>query len=310
MVKKMFKEFCVFSDNVKRAIAEKKPVVALESSVITQGMPFPQNLDTALELLKIVKENGVEPAVIGIIKGKIVIGLSESEIEFLAKGEKLVKVSKQNLGWTVANKLSGGTTVSASIFIARQVGIDVFVTGGIGGVHKDFSETFDISQDLDELSKTDIIVVSSGAKSIVDLRKTVEYLETKDVLILGYCTDQFPAFYSRESGIDIFNRVETPKEIAQIFNHQKLLGIKSAILVANPIPEEFDIPYSQIEVVIEKAISEAKIRRIKGKELTPFLLNKIAEKTKGKSLISNIELLKNNARLGALIAKEVAMVEK
>lgn len=306
----MEKKFYTFSKNIKAALSDCKPIVALESSVIAQGMPFPQNLDTALELLKIVKENGAEPAVIGIIKGQIVVGLSESEIEFLAKGEKLVKVSKQNLGWTVANKLSGGTTVSASIFIARQAGIDVFVTGGIGGVHRDFSETFDISQDLDELSKTDIIVVSSGAKSIVDLRKTVEYLETKGVLILGYCTDQFPAFYSRESGIDIFNNVETPKEIVQIFCHQKLLGIKSTILVANPIPKEFDIPYSQIETAIEKAIREAKIRGIKGKELTPFLLNKISKKTKGKSLNSNIELLKNNARLGALIAKEVAIVKK
>jgi len=306
----MFEKLCIFSDSLKAALSNHKPIVALESSVIAQGMPFPANLDTALELLKIVKENGVEPAVIGIIKGKIVVGLSEAEIEFLAKGEKLVKVSKQNLGWTVANKLSGGTTVSASIFIARQVGIDVFVTGGIGGVHRDFLETFDISQDLDELSKTDIIVVSSGAKSIVDLRKTVEYLETKCVLILGYCTNQFPAFYSRESGIDIFNSVETPKDIVQIFNHQKLLGIKSAILVANPIPEEFDIPYHQIETTIKKAISEAKIKGIKGKELTPFLLNKISEKTKGKSLSSNIELLKNNASLGALIAKEVMIVKK
>ena len=186
----------------------------------------------------------------------------------------------------------------------------MFVTGGIGGVHKDFSESFDISQDLDELSRTDIVIVSSGAKSIVDLRKTVEYLETKGVLILGYCTDQFPAFYSRESEIEIFNRVETPKEIVQIFNYHKLLGIKSAILVANPIPKEFDIPYPQIETTIKKAISEAKVKGIKGKELTPFLLNRISEKTKGKSLSSNIELLKNNARLGALIAKEMAIVKK
>jgi len=302
----MYQKFCVFSDKIKRAIKKGQPVVAIESSVIAQGMPFPENLKTALGLVKIVRENGAVPAVIGIIKGKIVIGLSEAEMEFLSKGENLLKVSKQNLAYAIANRFSGGTTVSASIFIAKEIGIDVFVTGGIGGVHRDFAKAFDISQDLDELSKTDIIVVSSGAKSIVDLKKTVEYLETKSVLILGYQTNRFPAFYSRECGIDIPYRVDEPKEVAQIFFKQRSLGIKSAILVANPIPEEYNIPFEKIEKVIKKAIRSASIKKISGKNLTPFLLNKIAEETEGQSLISNIELLKNNAKLGALISKEVA----
>jgi len=306
----MYQEFFVFSNKIRKAIGNRQPIVAIESSVIAQGMPFPENLKTALGLVKIVRENGAEPAVIGIIKGRIIIGLSEAEIEFLSKGKNLLKVSKQNLAYAITNKFSGGTTVSASIFIAKEIGIDVFVTGGIGGVHRDFTESLDVSQDLDELSKTDIIVVSSGAKNIVDLKKTVEYLETKGVLILGYRTNRFPAFYSRECGIDIPYRVDGPKEVAQIFFKQRLLGIKSAILVANPIPKEYNIPFEKIEMVIKKAIKSANIKKVCGKNLTPYLLNKIAEETEGQSLFSNIELLKNNAKLGALISKEVAKRRK
>ncbi len=295
----------IISEKIEKDLSENKPVVAIESSIISQGMPYPENLNTITEVVKIIEAEGCTPAIIAIIDGKILVGLSEKQIEFLAKGKELLKVSKQNLSYAVANKLSGGTTVSASIFLAQQAGIDVFVTGGIGGVHKDFTETFDLSQDLDELSKTDIVVVSSGAKSIVDLNKTVEYLETKSVLILGYQINQFPAFYSKDSGITIPYVVNTPDEIANVFLSQKNLGIESAILIANPIPDEHNIPFEQIERIIEKALKKAKAEKVIGKALTPFLLNEISKETGGKSLQANIALFKNNAVLAASIAKEI-----
>ncbi|BAL80954.1 pseudouridine-5'-phosphate glycosidase [Caldisericum exile] len=292
------------SSKVIKALENGDPIVALETTIITHGMPYPQNVETALEVESVVNEYGSIPATIGILDGEIIIGLSQDEIETLGKKKDVLKVSTREISVAVAKGLSAGTTVSATSFLAEKANIKVFATGGIGGVHREVNETFDISRDLEELAERNIIVVSSGVKSILDVEKTVEYLETKGVLILGYKIDEFPTFYSRKSGIKI-NPV-TENEVAKIFRTKKLLKVPGAILVANPIPEEFEIDYNTMEIWINEALQEMKEKGITGKGVTPFLLSRIFEISKGKSLEANIALIKDNARVASLIAREIA----
>ncbi|MGB9832853.1 MAG: pseudouridine-5'-phosphate glycosidase [Caldisericum exile] len=292
------------SNKVLNALKNGDPIVALETTIITHGMPYPQNIETAFEVENVVIKNGAVPATIGILDGVVIVGLSQDEIEALAKKKDVIKVSTREIPLAVAKGLSGGTTVSATSFLAEKTNIKVFATGGIGGVHREVNETFDISRDLEELAERDIIVVSSGVKSILDVEKTIEYLETKGVLVLGYKTDEFPTFYSRKSGIKIDPTDEF--EVSKILRAKKLFNIKGAILVANPIPEEFEIDYNTMEIWINEALDEMKKVGLKGKSVTPFILSKIVELSKGKSLQANIALIKDNARVASLISKEIA----
>lgn len=292
------------SDRILTALKNGDPIVALETTIVTHGMPYPQNVETAISVEKTVIETGATPATIGILDGVIIIGLSPDEIEALAKKEIVLKVSTREIPLAVAQGLSAGTTVSATSFLAEKANIKVFATGGIGGVHREVNETFDISRDLDELAERNIAVVSSGVKSILDVQKTIEYLETKGVLVLGYKTNEFPTFYSRKSGLKIDPVDESV--VAKVFRIKNIYGIKGAILVANPIPEKYEIPYETMERWINNALLELKKNKITGKGVTPFLLSKIFELSEGKSLEANIALIKNNAYVASLIAKEIA----
>lgn len=294
----------IIRSKIEEALRNQIPIVALESTVISHGMPYPVNVNTALEVERTVSEEGAVPATIGVIQGDIIVGLSEKEIEYLSKAENVLKLSTRDLPLCVAQSRDGATTVSATAFIAEKTNIKVFATGGIGGVHREAIESFDISRDLEELAFRDIIIVSSGAKSILDVRKTVEYLETKDVLVIGYKTEDFPMFYSRTSGIKI-PKIENVEDIAKIFFEKRKLGINSAILVANPIPLEYEIPYELDEEWVRIAVEDSRKNKIEGKKVTPFLLSRLFELSKGKTLESNIALIKNNARVAALIAKVV-----
>ncbi len=291
-------------EEVLSALNNGEPVVALESTIIAHGMPYPKNVEIALSVENEVRKEGAVPATIAVINGEIVIGLSEDEIEYIGKADGVLKLSTREIPFCVAMKKDGATTVSATSYLAELAGISVFATGGIGGVHRGASETFDISRDLDELSGTDVIVVSAGAKSILDLSKTLEYLETKGVLVVGFETEEFPAFYTRKSGLFV-PKVNSAEEVAKIYGVKNSLGIDSAILVANPIPEKFEIPKEVVDKWINEAIKEANEKGIKGKALTPFLLARIVEISKGKALDANIELVKNNARVAARIAKSL-----
>ena len=293
------------SEKVKKALDNNLPIVALESTIISHGMPYPENVKTALNAEKVVSENGAIPATIAIIKGVITVGLSEDEIEFLGKfGKDAFKTSTRDIPYIVSKGLTGATTVSATSKIASMAGIKVFATGGIGGVHRGAQQTFDISSDLEELSETDITVVCAGAKSILDLGLTLEYLETKRVEVIGYQTENLPAFYTASSRFKVNHRLDTPIEIAKLMQTKWELNMKGGILVTNPIPEE----YSMDEEIIDKAINEAIIEmnklNITGNKTTPYLLAKIKEITKGDSLHSNIELVYNNCKLAAKIASE------
>ncbi|MGC9125814.1 MAG: pseudouridine-5'-phosphate glycosidase [Caldisericaceae bacterium] len=292
------------NDEVKQAIAEGKPVVALESTIITHGMPYPTNVETAFAVEEEVRRSGAIPATIGVIAGEIIVGLSKEEIEHLGHSKNVMKLSSRELPLSVVKKANGGTTVSATSFVAEIAGIKVFATGGIGGVHRGAETTFDISRDLEEMSLRNIIIVSAGAKSILDIPKTIEYLETNGVLILGVGTDEFPSFYSRKSGVRI-PRVESEREVAQIFKEKTSLGLPGSILVANPIPESDEIPYSTVEVWIDEALSDLNANKISGKAVTPYLLSRLSEKSEGMTLASNVNLVKNNARVAALIAKNL-----
>lgn len=293
------------STEIKKALKNKKPVVALESTIISHGMPFPYNLQTANEVERTVRENGAVPATIGIINGEIKIGLSKKEIELLASTKGVMKLSTREIPLCLAYRKNGATTVSATLFIAESVKIDVFATGGIGGVHRGVLKNFDISRDLEELAIRDMIVVSAGVKSILDLQKTIEYLETKGVLVLGYKTGEFPAFYSRKSGIKI-QKVDTVEEIVSIFNMKKKYSLKGALLVTNPVPEEDEIPFEVEEKWIRQATKEAEKEKIEGQSLTPYLLAKLCTLSNGKTLKSNISLIKNNAKLASLISKKLS----
>ena len=288
---------------VAAALAAGKPVVALESTIISHGMPYPQNVETALAVEQIIRDNGAVPATIAIIGGRLKAGLSPEQIEYFGKkGQAITKASRRDLAVLCARGMDGATTVTTTMIIAHMAGIKIFATGGIGGVHRGAETTMDISADLEELGQTPVMVVCAGAKSILDLGLTLEYLETKGVPVIGFGTKELPAFYTRQSGFGVDYRVDTPEELAAIFKASHEMGLKSGMLVTNPIPEEFAMPKEVIDAAIEKAIGECNAKGIKGKETTPFLLARVAELTGGDSLASNIRLVFNNAKVAAQTA--------
>ena len=291
------------SPEVKSALAEGRPVVALESTIISHGMPYPQNVETAMNVEKIVRENGAVPATIAIIGGKLKAGLSADEIEYLGKkGYDVTKASRRDLPVLVARGEDGATTVATTMIIAAMAGIKVFATGGIGGVHRGAEVTMDISADLEELARTPVLVVCAGAKSILDLGLTLEYLETKGVPVIGYGTDELPAFYTRKSGFGVDYRLDTPDEVAAAFRAKLEMGLVGGMLVTNPIPEPYSMDPDVINKAIDEAVAEANAKGIRGKQTTPFLLAKIKDITGGDSLASNIRLVYNNAALAAQVA--------
>ncbi|MGR5591104.1 pseudouridine-5'-phosphate glycosidase [Peptoniphilus grossensis] len=299
----MLKKYVEYSDEVKKAMEEGKPVVALESTIISHGMPYPQNIETAKACEEIIRENGAVPATTAIIGGKIKIGLSDEELEFMATSKDIIKASRRDFAYIVSQGLNGATTVASTIITSRLAGIKIFVTGGLGGVHRHAEVTFDISRDLEELAANDIMIVCAGCKSILDIGLTLEYLETKGVPVFGYQTDYMPAFFTRKSEFKVDYNIKNPKEAAEAAKAQWELGLQGGILLTNPIPESDSMDEEKINTAIEKALVEAEEKGIHGKETTPFLLSKVLEVTEGKSLEANIALVKNNARLGAEVAK-------
>lgn len=299
----MLKKYVEYSDEVKKAMEEGKPVVALESTIISHGMPYPQNIETAKACEEIIRENGAVPATTAIIGGKIKIGLSDEELEFMATSKDIIKASRRDFAYIVSQGLNGATTVASTIIASRLAGIKIFVTGGLGGVHRHAEVTFDISRDLEELAANDIMIVCAGCKSILDIGLTLEYLETKGVPVFGYQTDYMPAFFTRKSEFKVDYNIKNPKEAAEAAKAQWELGLQGGILLTNPIPESDSMDEEKINSAIEKALVEAEEKGIHGKETTPFLLSKVLEVTEGKSLEANIALVKNNARLGAEVAK-------
>ena len=297
--------FLSIHEEVAEALSSKRPVVALESTIIAHGMPYPQNVETALQVEKVIRENGAIPATIACINGKIQVGLSSSQLEELATSKNVLKLSRRDLPIAISQKRIGATTVAATMIGAEMAGIKIFATGGIGGVHRGVELTGDVSADLQELGMTSVAVVSAGAKAILDIPRTLEYLETMGVPVLGFQSDFFGAFYSRSSGIPVEIRMDTPQEIADFLNAKWNLGLKGGVLISNPIPEEYEIPSSEIEPVILEAVAEANALDINGKRLTPFLLGKIKDVTAGRSLETNIQLVLNNARVAAQIASSL-----
>ena len=287
---------------VKAALDEGKVVIALESTIIAHGMPYPKNIETALEVEEVIRSKGAVPATIGIIKGRIKVGMTKEEIEYLAKAEHVVKVSRRDFPLIVAKGLDGATTVAGTMIIAEQVGIQLFVTGGIGGVHRGAAESFDISADLEELKQTNVVVICAGVKSILDIGATLEYLETGGVPVITFGSDEFPAFYSRKSGFPAECRMDDPREIAKLIMAKSSLGLKGGMLVACPIPAEHEIDFESMDLTIRQAIRESEEKGIKGKRITPFLLDKVKELTEGRSLEANIQLVLNNAGVGGEIA--------
>ena len=291
------------SPEVQDALRAGKPVVALESTIISHGMPYPQNVETALRVEQTIRENGAVPATIAIIGGQLKAGCSPEEIEYLGKkGQAVIKASRRDLPVLIARKEDGATTVTTTMIIAAMAGIKVFATGGIGGVHRGAQQTFDISADLEELAQTPVMVVCAGAKSILDLGLTLEYLETKGVPVIGYQTEELPAFYTRHSGFKVDYRMDSPEELAAAFQAKLDCGLKGGMLVTNPIPEEYSMPKEQIDKAIEQALKEMDEAGIHGKQCTPFLLAKVKDLTGGDSLAANIQLVLNNARLAAQTA--------
>ena len=291
-----------YSTEVQQAMEGKKPIVALESTIISHGMPYPQNVETARMVEQIIRDNGAVPATIAIMDGKIKIGLSDEELELLGNSPGVSKVSRRDIGQLIATKKIGATTVAATMICAELAGIRVFATGGIGGVHRGAETTMDISADLEELSNTGVAVVCAGAKSILDIGLTLEYLETKGVPVIGYQTDKMPAFYTRSSEFDLTFRSDDVAELAQVLKAKWDLGITGGAVIANPIPAEHALEESFINGIIAQAMAEANENGVSGKEVTPFLLGKVKELTEGKSLVANIELVKHNAKVGAELA--------
>ena len=296
-------KFLDVNAEVAAAIAAGKPVVALESTIISHGMPYPQNVETALNVERIIRENGAVPATIAIIGGRLKAGLTPEEIEYFGKkGTQIHKASRRDLAVLCARGEDGATTVTTTMIIAHMAGINIFATGGIGGVHRGAETTMDISADLEELGQTPVMVVCAGAKSILDLGLTLEYLETKGVPVIGYGTEELPAFYTRRSGFRVDYRMDTPEELAAAFRASNEMGLRGGMLVTNPIPEEYAMPLDVINAAIDQAIGECNAKGIHGKVTTPFLLARVAELTGGDSLASNIRLVYNNARLAAQTA--------
>ena len=293
------------SMEVQQAPKNNKPVVALESTIISHGMPYPKNVETAMLVEKTIRENGAVPATIGIIDGEPIIGMSPEEIEEFGKRKGICKVSRRDLPVVFAKKTWGATTVAATMILANMAGIEVFVTGGVGGAHRGAQNNVDISADLEELGKTNVTVVSAGVKAILDLKLTLEILETKGVPVLSYQSDEFADFYTRHSGIKMENVVNNPKEVAEIIHAKRVNKLDGGILVANPIPEEDAMDSNVINAAIETALKKADEEHIEGKDITPFLLKTIVELTHGDSLESNIKLVINNAKLGSKIAAEL-----
>ena len=294
--------FLAIQPEVKKALAEGKPVVALESTIISHGMPYPQNINTALEVEEIVRKNGAVPATIAIFNGKCHVGLSKEQLGYFASAKDIWKVSLRDMPYVVSKKLYGATTVAATMRIAALAGIKIFATGGIGGVHRNANETMDISADLTEMEQTSVAVVSAGIKSILDIGLTLEYLETKGIAVVTFGQDEFPSFYSSKSGFNSPLRLDSVEEIAAMINTKWHLGLNGAVLVANPVPLAQEIAADEIETYIQQALHAAEETKIYGKDVTPFLLKYIADHSKGESLQANIALIKNNAKLGAELA--------
>ncbi|MBG0763494.1 MAG: pseudouridine-5'-phosphate glycosidase [Tissierellales bacterium] len=305
----MYEKYLEVSKEVEDALKNGKPVVALESTIISHGMPYPRNVETALKVEEIIKKEGAVPATIAIIKGKIKVGLSEEEIEYLGKAENVLKTSRMDIPFIISKEMDGATTVASTMIISALAGIKVFATGGIGGVHRGASETFDISADLEELSRTNVAVVCAGVKSILDIGLTLEYLETNGVPVVGYNTEEMPAFYTRKSGFNVDYKVDSPHEIAKALKTKWDLDLKGGMVVANPIEEKYQMDHDLINKAIQDAIIEANKKGIKGKESTPFLLSKVKDITEGQSLESNIQLVYNNARLAAKVALELSNLD-
>lgn len=305
----MLEKYLEIQPAVLEAIQAGKPVVALESTIISHGMPYPKNVETALEVERIIKEQGAVPATIAILEGKLKVGLSQDEIDYLGKAKNVIKTSRRDIPFIVAKKMDGATTVASTMIIAAMAGIKVFATGGIGGVHRGAQETFDISADLEELAQTNVAVVCAGAKSILDIGLTLEYLETKGVPVIGYQTEELPAFYTRKSGFGVDYRVDSPLELASALKAKWDLGLTGGAVVANPIPEAYAMDFDKINRAIEEALLEMEKNDVKGKESTPFLLAKVKEITAGESLEANIQLVYNNARLGAQLALALSDLE-
>lgn len=291
----------LLNKEVDSALRDRKPIVALESTVIAHGLPHPQNIETALKLEAIVRENGAVPATIAIFDGRICVGLSEQQIEKLATDSNIRKISRRDLPIAIAKKLNCATTVATTAFIAHRAGFKVFATGGIGGVHRGFAH--DVSADMPELARTPMIVVCSGAKIVLDLPATREWLETHGITVLGWQCDEMPAFYSRTSGLPVDERVETAEEVAEIAKVRNELGLESSILVTVPVPEQFEIERNELETILTESLAAAKDKTIVGKEITPFLLNRMSEFSDGKTLAANVALLENNATVASKIAQ-------
>ncbi len=300
----MIENYLDINPEVENAIASNLPIVALESTIISHGMPYPQNKETALHVEQIVRDYGAVPATIALIDGKLKVGLTENEIDYLAKsGSKIIKASRRDLPYLISQKIDGTTTVSSTMIVADLAGIRVFATGGIGGVHRGATETFDISADLQELANTNVAVVCAGIKAILDLGLTLEYLETFGIPVLGYQTDELPAFYTQKSGFKVNYNMKNATEIAELLKTKWSLNLKGSVIIANPIPKDKQLDFDVMKKAIDIALAEEKKLGIKGKDSTPFLLQKVKELTGGLSLEANIELVYNNAKLAAQIAK-------
>ena len=306
----MLEKYLQVHPEVKKAIEAGEAVVALESTIISHGMPYPKNIEMAKNVSKIIRENGAIPATIAIIDGVLKVGLTEEEIEFLGTSKDVVKASRRDLPFIISKKLTGATTVATTMILADLAGVKVFATGGIGGVHRGAQETFDISADLEELSNTNVAVICAGAKSILDIGLTLEYLETNGVPVVGFGTDELPAFYTRRSGFGVDYRVDSSMEVAEALKAKWDLNLKGGMVIGNPIPTEFEMDYDTITNAIETALKEAEENNIAGKKVTPFLLDKVKTITAGKSLDSNIELVYNNAKVAAQIATDLASLNK
>lgn len=304
------KKYLQIHPEVQAALSANKPVVALESTIISHGMPYPQNIETAKQVEAIIRENGAIPATIGILNGKMKVGLTEEELNYMGKGTDILKVSRRDLPFVLAKKYNGATTVASTMIIAALAGINVFATGGIGGVHRGAQETFDISADLMELAHTNVAVVCAGAKSILDIGLTLEYLETHGVPVVGFETDDFPAFFTRKSGFSVDYRVDSAMELAQAMKAKWDLNLQGGLVIGNPIPKDYEMDNTIIDKAILDALHEAEELDIKGKEITPFLLSKIKSITEGKSLEANIQLVFHNAKIGAQIANAYSKLEQ